>query len=75
MLSMKLQLLESVMLKVCVPAVKALGTAVPQSAVNAPIPPLKISVAVPSFPPLQLTLVVVADAIIADGWVIVTLSV
>ena len=57
------------------PADKAFGFAVPQSAVKVPVPPLKVKVAVPSFPPLQLTLVVVLFAEIAVGSVIVILSV
>ena len=49
------------------PADKALGFADPQLAESVPVPPLKVRVAVPSFPPLQLTWVTIEEAVIAAG--------
>ena len=69
------QLFESETVNICVPADKALGFAVPQSSESVPVPPLKVRVAVPSFPPLQLTFVVDEETVIALGSVISIVSV
>ena len=64
----------SVIVYVCVPAGNALGLSVPQLSDKVPVPPLRVRFAIPSFPPLQLTSVVVAETEIATGSSIVTVS-
>ena len=66
-LSVKEQLFASETINICVPADKALGFAAPQLGDSVPVPPPKVRIAVPSFPPLQLTTVVVAVTDIALG--------
>ena len=63
------------MVKLYVPAISAIGFTIPQSTVKVPVPPLNVRFAVPSFPPLQLTSVIVAVAEIAVGSVMIILSV
>ena len=77
------QLLASVTVTVYIPAVNPVAVAevccmgmVFNKKVKPPVPPALVTVAVPSFPPLQVTLVeLVMVAVIEEDSVIVTLSI
>ena len=59
-----------------VPALSCVGFVVPQSSSSVPVPPLRVSITDPVLSPLQLlTFVIVGDAEIAKGSVIVTVNV
>ena len=74
-LSVSKQLVVSETINICVPADKAVGFVVPQSAVSNPVPPLKVRAAVPVESPLHKTFVVDEETVIALGSVISIVSV
>ena len=56
----------------CVPAGRLFGSKLPiQFTEYDPVPPLIVSLAVPSLPPKQLTSVVVVVTVIWFGWLII----